>query len=319
MWKVILRRLLVMIPQLIVLSLLIFWLAKLMPGDPFSGLIGPNTDPNHIARLREEAGLNDPWMQQYIRWIGNVFQGELGNSYLLKQPVLTIIGDRLANTIWLSLLSTILLYAIAVPMAIIAAKREGKIWDKILLTYNSLTFGIPAFVIYLLAIYVFGFVLGWFPTGGTVSVNANGFVEEVISRIYHMILPATTMALLGTTGIFTYLRSGILDEQSQDYVRTARAKGVASKHIFTRHILRNASLPIAANFGFVITGLLGGAIFAETIFGYPGIGQLFVQSISGRDYSIITTLVLFNGFLALVGSMLSDIIMAIVDPRIRIN
>lgn len=319
MWKVIIRRVILMIPQLILLSMLIFLLAKLMPGDPFSGMIGPQTDAHELEALRKAAGLDDPWWQQYVRWIGNAFHGDLGMSYNMHLPVATVIGQRAVNTFWLSLLSVILTYLFAVPMSIVAAKNEGKWQDRLWLTYNSITFGIPPYVVYLLMIFIFGFVLGWFPTGGTVSPNASGFVAVFFSKIYHMILPAFCMALFGTVGIFTYFRSGILDEETQDYVRTARAKGVKEKSIFTRHILRNASLPIAANFGFVITGLLGGAIFAETIFGYPGLGQLFIQSITGRDYSIITALVLLNGFLGLMGALLSDIIMAVVDPRIRIQ
>lgn len=319
MWKVIIRRLLIMIPQLFILSVMVFMLAKMMPGDPFGGLIGPNTDPKQIEALREAAGLNDPWWQQYINWVQNAFHGDFGMSYTMKQPVTTLIGSRMVNTFWLSLLAMILTYLLAIPMAISAARREGSWWDRVLLIYNSVTFGIPAYVVYLLFIFIFGFTLGWFPTGGTVSPSATGFFPVLMSKIYHMILPAVTMALLGTTAIFTYLRSGILDEQGQDYVKTARAKGVTENRVFSRHILRNALLPIAANFGFVITGLLGGAIFAETIFGYPGLGQLFITAITSRDYSVITALILLNGLLALFGAMLSDIIMAIVDPRIRIE
>jgi len=278
MWKVIIRRILLMIPQLFILSILIFFFAKLMPGDPFSGLIGPHTDPHEVEALRRAAGLYDPWWEQYLRWLGHAIHGNLGMSYNLHEPVTTVIGQRAVNTFWMSLLSVILTYLFAIPMSIVAARNEGKWQDQLWLTYNSITFGIPPYVFYLLIIFIFG-----------------------------------------TVGIFTYFRSGILDEQTQDYVRTARAKGVKEKVIFRRHILRNASLPIASNFGFVITGLLGGAIFAETIFGYPGLGQLFITSITGRDYSMITALILLNGFLGLLGALLSDIIMAMVDPRIRIQ
>ena len=245
--------------------------------------------------------------------------GNLGMSYNLKEPVMTVIGHRAINTFWMSLLSVILTYLFAIPMSIVAARNEGKWQDQLWLTYNSITFGIPPYVFYLLIIFIFGYSLNWFPTGGTVSPDAMGIIPVFFSKIYHMILPAFSLAVFGTVGIFTYFRSGILDEQTQDYVRTARAKGVKEKVIFRRHILRNASLPIASNFGFVITGLLGGAIFAETIFGYPGLGQLFITSISGRDYSMITALILLNGFLGLLGALLSDIIMAMVDPRIRIQ
>jgi peptide/nickel transport system permease protein len=319
MWKVILRRVLLMIPQLIILSILVFLFAKLMPGDPFSGMIGPQTDPKAIEELRQAAGLNDPWWTQYLRWVGKALHGDLGMSFSLHMPVATVIGQRAVNTFWLSLLSVILTYLLAIPMAITAAKHEGKWQDRLWLTYNSIVYGIPTFVIYLLMIVTFGYVLGWFPTSGSVSPDASGFFPELISHIYHMILPAVSIALFSTVGTFTYLRSGILDEETQDYVRTARAKGVKEKYIFTRHIIRNASLPIAAQFGFVITGLLGGAIIAEQIFGYPGLGQLFISAITGRDYTIITALILLNGFLALMGALLSDIIMAIVDPRIRIQ
>lgn len=319
MWKVIIRRILLMIPQLFILSILVFFFAKLMPGDPFSGLIGPHTDPHEVEALRRAAGLYDPWWEQYLRWLGNAIHGNLGMSYNLKEPVMTVIGHRAVNTFWMSLLSVILTYLFAIPMSIVAARNEGKWQDQLWLTYNSITFGIPPYVFYLLIIFIFGYSLNWFPTGGTVSPNAMGTIPVFFSKIYHMILPAFSLAVFGTVGIFTYFRSGILDEQTQDYVRTARAKGVKEKVIFRRHILRNASLPIASNFGFVITGLLGGAIFSETIFGYPGLGQLFITSITGRDYSMITALILLNGFLGLLGALLSDIIMAMVDPRIRIQ
>ncbi|URZ87910.1 ABC transporter permease [Floricoccus penangensis] len=319
MWKTVLKRVLMMIPQMFLLSVIVFLLAKAMPGDPFSGLIAPGTDPAQIERLRELAGLNDPWWQQYLRWMGNALHGDFGVSFVLKQPVSRVMGDRIGNTLWLSLMTTIILYIVGIWMGMVAARNEGKWQDKVLLIYNSITYGIPPFIIYLFAIFIFGYTLRWFPTGGTVDVNASGFFGVLFSKIYHMILPAVTMALLGTVTIFTYIRTGILDEQVQDYVRTARAKGVSENVIFKKHILRNALLPIAANLGFTITGLLSGAIFAETIFGYPGIGQLFTSSIVQRDYPMLTTLILFSGILALIGSLLSDIIMAWVDPRIRID
>lgn len=319
MWKTVLKRVLFMIPQIFLLSILVFLLAKAMPGDPFSGLITPQTDPAQIERLRELAGLNDPWWQQYLHWMSNALHGDFGTSFALKQPVARVMGDRIGNTLWLSLMTTIILYILGIWMGMTAARHEGKWQDKLLLIYNSITYGIPAYIIYLFVIFIFGYTLRWFPTGGTVDVNAEGAIGIFLSRIYHMILPAITMALLGTVTIFTYIRTGILDEQVQDYVRTARAKGVTENVIFRKHILRNALLPIAANLGFTITGLLSGAIFAETIFGYPGIGQLFTSSIVQRDYPMLTTLILFSGILALIGSLLSDIIMAWVDPRIRID
>lgn len=320
MWKTVVRRVLIMIPQLFVLSILIFVLAKFMPGDPFTGLITPETDPAVIEELREKAGLNDPWYMQYWHWIVNMFQGDFGDSYTFKVSVASLIGDRGMNTLWLSLLSVILTYLIAIPLGIIAGRYQNTLRDKSIVLYSFVSYAIPTFVLALIFLYIFGYQLQWFPTSGTVSVGEEpGTAGYLWSKIYHLILPAVTYAVLATTGIIQYLRSEIIDSQTQDYVKTARSKGIPMRKVYTRHIFRNSLLPIAAFLGFSITGILGGSVFIETIFGFPGMGQLFIHSIQGRDYSVITALVMLYGFLALLGSLLSDIILSIVDPRIRIE
>ncbi|WP_431029228.1 oligopeptide ABC transporter permease [Lysinibacillus sp. LZ02] len=320
MWKTIVRRFLIMIPQLFVLSLIIFVMAQFMPGDPFTGKITPETDPARIEELREQAGLNDPWYQQYARWIGNAFQGDFGNSYTYKIEVSTLIGERAINTFWLSLLSAIFLYAIAVPLGVLAGRYNDSLFDRGVILYSFISFAIPTFVLALIFLYIFGYQLGWFPTSGSVDVTQEpGTFGYTMSKIYHMLLPAITYAVLGTTAIIQYLRTEVVDAKTMDYVRTARSKGIPMRKVYTRHIFRNSLLPVAAFFGFTITGLLGGSIFIETIFAFPGMGQLFISSIASRDYSVITALVMLYGFLALLGSLLSDIIMSIVDPRIRIE
>ena len=320
MWKTIVRRVLIMIPQLFVLSIIIFILAKNMPGDPFTGLITPDTDPNRIAELQEKAGLNDPWHVQYARWIGNAFQGDFGKSFTFKRKVSDIIGESALNTFWLSLLSVILLYIIAIPLGILAGRYQNSRLDKTIVLYSFVTYAIPTFVLALVFLFLFGYKLEWFPTVGSIDIQyEKGTLAYYWNRFYHIILPAFTYAILGTTGIIQYLRSEIIDAKSLDYVRTARSKGIPMRKVYSKHIFRNSLLPIAAFLGFTITGLLGGSIFIETIFGYPGMGLLFVDSILSRDYSVITALVMLYGFLALLGSLLSDIIMSIVDPRIRIE
>lgn len=319
MWKTVLRRLLIMIPQLIVLSIIVFALAKMMPGDPFTGLINPNTDPKEIARLRQAAGLNDPLWVQYGRWVGNLFHGDLGTSYIQKVPVTSLIADRAVNTFWLSLLTVILTYAIAIPMGITAGRYQDKWQDQAIQVFNYITFAIPGFVIYVLGLWLFGYVLGWFPISGSVSGSASGFWGVLGSRLYHMILPAILVAIISTTTTVQYLRTGIVDNKVEDYVRTARSKGVPEKVVFNKHILRNSLLPIAAFFGNTITGLLSGSVIVETVFSYPGMGKLFIDSIAQRDYTTLTALILIFGILTLVGNLLSDIIMSIVDPRIRIQ
>ncbi|TSI04247.1 oligopeptide ABC transporter permease [Lysinibacillus sp. BW-2-10] len=320
MWKTIVRRLFIMIPQLFVLSIIIFILAKFMPGDPFTGLITPETDPARIEELSEKAGLNDPLYVQYVRWIGNAIQGDFGISYTFKRDVGELVGERALNTFWLSLFSVILLYFIAIPLGILAGRYQHSRLEKSIVLYSFITYAIPTFVLSLVFLYLFGFKLEWFPTSGSVDIRYDeGTFGYYWSKFYHIILPAITYALLGTTGIIQYLRSEIIDAKAMDYVRTARSKGIPMRIVYSKHIFRNSLLPIAAFLGFTITGLLGGSIFIETIFGYPGMGQLFVSSINSRDYSVITALVMLFGFLTLLGSLLSDIIMSIVDPRIRIE
>ena len=291
-----------------------------MPGDPFTGMITPDTDPARIEELRMEAGFYDPWYQQYFNWIVNAANGDFGKSYTYKVAVADLIGDRALNTLWLSLLSVFLLYLIAIPLGVLAGRFQNSFLDKMVVLYSFISYAIPVFVLALIFLFFFGYKLQWFPTSGTVDIKYDsGTIGYLWSKIYHILLPAITFALLGTTGVIQYLRTEVIDAKSMDYVRTARSKGIPINKVYTKHIFRNSLLPIAAFLGFTITGLLGGSIFIETIFGYPGMGQLFIQSISGRDYSVITALVMLFGFTTLLGSLLSDIIMSIVDPRIRID
>lgn len=322
MWKTIVRRILIMIPQLFILSVLVFLIGKMMPGDPFTGLLGnPNVKASRIEELRELAGLNAPWPVQYKNWMGRILlHGDFGVSYTYQIPVTDKIKLPAQNTMWLSLLTVVLTYALAVPLGIYAGRYNGSKFDKAVLVYNFITYAIPTFILSLLSLLLFGYRFRIFPTSGFVGLEAIGNTGKyIVSRIYHMLLPAMTAAVLRTTGIVQYLRNEVIDAKSQDYVKTARSKGVPIDKVYTHHIFRNSLLPIAAFFGFTITGLLAGSIFVETIFMYQGMGMLFIESIMARDYSVINALTLLYGALALFGSLLSDIIMIIVDPRIRIE
>lgn len=320
MWKTIVRRILLMIPQLFILSVIIFILAKLMPGDPLTGLIGPNVDAKMLEKLRIEAGYYDPWHVQYIRWVTNALHGDLGLSYQYKQPVLQVIGPRALNSFQLSFLALIIMYLISLPVGILAGRYAGTAFDKSVVFTNFFIFAIPSFVMYLFAILILGYKLKIFPTLGSVAAGLTpGTFAYFMSKLHHMIMPAMCIGILGTTGTIQYLRNEVIDAKTQDYVKTARSKGVPMKKVYNHHIFRNSLLPIAAFFGFQISGLLGGSIIAETIFNYQGMGKFFFDSILVRDYSVITALVLLYGFLFLLGSLLSDITMTIVDPRIRIE
>ncbi|MBG9979810.1 ABC transporter permease [Facklamia sp. DSM 111018] len=320
MWKTILRRIILMIPQIFILSIIVFVLGALMPGDALTGMLDPNLDPAQIEAMREQLGLNKSWPQRYIDWITGILNGDWGRSWHHRQPVMSIIGQRISPTIQLSLLTVILSYLIALPLGLLAGRYNESFFDKAVNLYNFISYAIPSFVLGLFLIWIFGYTLGWFPTTGTVSPGLTpGTMEFAMSRLYHMILPAITLALLSTTGTIQYLRTGVIDAKSEDYVRTAKAKGVPDSVIYRKHIFRNSILPIAAFFGFTITGLIGGSVFIENVFTYPGMGKLFVESISLRDFSVMLAITLISGFMTLMGSLLSDIIMIFVDPRIRIK
>ena len=320
MWKTILRRVLLMLPQIFILSVLAFLIAKMMPGDPFTGLITPETDPNTIEALRVKSGFYDPLPVQYWNWISKAFRGDFGQSYTYKYEVTKLIGERIGNTVWLSLLTLILTYLIALPLGMIAGRFQNSWADKAIVVYTFITYSIPVFVFALVLLWLFGYTLGWFPTRGSVDSDVvSGTLGYYVNKFHHMILPAFTMAILSTTGTIQYLRTGVIDAKSQDYVRTARAKGVPENVVFNRHIFRNSILPIAAFLGYEFTGLIGGSVFIENIFSYPGMGNLFVSSITGRDYSVILALLLLFGTATLLGTLLSDIIMSIVDPRVRVQ
>ncbi|MCH4824807.1 oligopeptide ABC transporter permease [Planococcus halocryophilus] len=320
MWKLIVRRTLITIPQIIVLSLLVFILAQAMPGDALTGLIDPSIDPATIEAMRERLGLNNPWYVQYIDWIKGVMQGDFGQSFRFKMPVSDLIGARMINTLWLSLATLILTYLIAIPLGIISGRFNDTWLDRVITGYTYIGFAAPLFIFALVMLFIFGFQLGWFPTSGSVTPGTTpGTLEYFISKVNHLLLPALSMALITTVSTVQYLRSEIIDTKQKDFIVTARAKGASESRVYNRHVLRNSLLPIAAFFGYEITGLIGGTIFIENIFGYPGMGELFLSSISLRDYSVMTALVLLFGLAAIIGALLSDIILSLVDPRIRIK
>ncbi|GIO26757.1 oligopeptide ABC transporter permease [Ornithinibacillus bavariensis] len=320
MWKFSLRRILIMIPQLFALSLLIFILAKMMPGDALSGKIDPNIDPARIEELREEMGWNDPWHEQYARWVGGVVKGDFGQSFRFKMPVTEIIGQRIVNSFWLSLVTLILTYLIAIPLGITSGRFNDTLRDHLITGYSYIGFATPLFIFALVMLWVFGFQLQWFPTSGSVAPGLEpGTFDYVASKLYHLLLPAFSMALIQTYSTIQYLRNEIVDTKQRDFIITARAKGASETRVYNNHILRNSLLPIAAFFGYEITLLIGGSIFVENIFGYPGMGQLLVESITLRDYSVVTATTLLFGVASVLGALLSDIILSIIDPRIRIK
>lgn len=321
MWNFIIRRFLFMIPQLFLLSIIVFIMAQFMPGDPLSGLIGdPDVPAEVIEERREELGLNNAWYIQYRDWIFNALQGNLGHSFTQKVPVSDLIESRFWNTFWLAVLSIFLIYLIAIPLGIISGRWNDTWGDRFITGYTYVGYAAPLFIFGLVMLFIFGFQLGWFPTGGSVTPGLEpGSFEYFISKINHMLLPALSIALIGTVSTVQYLRSEIIDTKQKDFVRTVRAKGASESRVYNKHIFRNSMLPLAALIGFEISALLSGTIFIESIFSFPGMGQLFFQSILTRDYSSVTALVLLFGVTAIIGALVADILLSVIDPRIRIK
>lgn len=318
--KTILRRFIILIPQLAALSITIFFLAQLMPGDALTGLIDPDVSPEDIQRIRNELGLDRPWFLQYIDWVNGLIKGDFGRSWHYARPVTEVIGERLPNTIRLSFLTAVFTYIIAVPLGLTAGRYKETIIDRIIVGYTFFAMAMPTIIFALLNIFIFGFRLRLFPVVGSVHVGlVAGTAQFYISRFHHLILPALTGAFLGTVGIINILRNEIIDNENADYVMTARSKGVPNHMVYNKHIFRNASLPIASGFGFAITGLLSGSVFIERVFGFPGMGNLFISSITARDFPTANALIMIYGFIGVMGVLLSDIFITIADPRIRIK
>lgn len=321
MWKFIVRRLLIMIPQLFLISVLVFILAKAMPGDALSGYYqDPKISSERIDELREKLGINDSMPKQYMHWISGVAHGNWGTSLKQKLPVTDLIFQRLGNTILLGSVTVILIYLIAFPLGIIGGRYTNSISDKFITAYGFIGYATPSFIFALLMLYVFGYKLGLLPTGGSVDpLVPNGTLTYYFSRLQHLILPALSEALISTVGITQILRSEMIDNKFRDFARTARSKGLPESRIYNAHIARNSIIPIAANIGYSITGIIGGTVIIETIFVFPGIGKLFLDSILTQDYPVVIALVLLSSTATFFGTLISDIVLSIVDPRIRIT
>jgi len=312
-----------MIPQLFALSILIFLVAQLMPGDVLTGLVDPNLTPEMLQQQRYELGLLNPWYVQYWDWISGIFlRGDFGRSFHFQMPVTEVIGNRLGNTIRLSLFTLVVMYMIAIPLGIISGRHHDTWKDKIITAYTYIGFGMPVMVMALLLLFIFGFYLGWLPTQGSVhpGIDISQFSFELMwSRFQHLILPGMSVALITTVGTVQYLRGEIIDMEQREFILTVRAKGADENRVYNKHIFRNSLLPIASFLGFQIAFLIGGSVLVETVFSYPGIGTLFINSIMNRDFSVMTAIVLLFGAATIVGSFLSDVIMMFVDPRIEIE
>jgi peptide/nickel transport system permease protein len=309
----ILRRVLLTIPMMAVVALFVFGLLYLAPGDPAAMIAGDQATPAQIETIRSSLGLDRPFAVRFVTWIIGVVQGDFGNSLFSGQSVASMIVQRIPATLSLMILTLIISISVAAPLGVLAASRQGSWLDRAVSAFAVLGFSLPVFVLGYILAYVFALRLGWFPVQGY-AAPSQGFGAYV----GHLVLPAVTLSG-GYIALITRIsRSAMLDALSQDYVRTAKAKGLPRRSVLFIHALKNAALPIVSIIGVGVAALIGGAVVTESVFGIPGLGRLVVDALLRRDYPIIQGVVLVSSFAYIAVNLGVDILYMLIDPRISL-
>ncbi len=306
------RRLIAIIPVLAVVAVFVFLMLRLTPGDPAAVIAGDNATSDQIAMIREKLGLSLPIWQQFAIWMGDILQGNFGESYFFKKTVAELIAQRVEPTLALAVCTLILALSAAIPLGVIAAYKQGSLLDRFVMGLSVLGFSVPSFVIAYCLIYVFAIELGWLPVQGYTRIGVDfwGFLE-------HMILPSVTLGVIYVALVARITRASVLEVLNEDYIRTARAKGLSNRVVLMRHALRNAAVPILTVIGVGIALLIGGAVVTESVFGLPGLGRLTVEAVLSRDFPTIQTVILMFSVVYVVVNLLIDISYTLFDPRIR--
>jgi peptide/nickel transport system permease protein len=314
MWSYALKRGGATAVTLVAASVVIFAFIHLIPGDPIYVLLGDTATPDQIDALRRQLGLDQPIIIQYLRWAGQALSGDLGRSIFFQAPVLSVIADGAETSILLASITMIWVVLIGVPIGTIAAMRHGSWLDQVLSGAAMLMASVPTFWVGLYLILIFAARLGWLPSSGYPSIFEGG-----IANLRYLILPSLTLAAPNAALILRLTRASMLDVSREDYVRTARAKGIRPWQVVRRHILRNALLTIVSAFGFTFAALVSEAVVTETVFALPGIGRLVVQSILRRDYPVIQGVILVIVVLYLAINLIVDLSYRLLDPRVELQ
>jgi peptide/nickel transport system permease protein len=320
-----LRRLLLAIPLLIGITFISFLVIHLAPGEPSdiqTGDLTIQSDKQMRERLREEYGLDKPLLVQYWNWFNRIVRLDFGKSFSPDaRPVLQKIGERLPITLLLNVIEMLIIVALAVPIGVLSATRQYSMFDKVTTVFVFVGFATPDFWLALLLMILFGVQLGWLPISGLRSMNWEylSFWRQQWDFLGHLVLPITVATFGGLAGFSRYMRQAMLEVIRQDYVQSARAKGLAEGVVIGKHALRNALLPIVTILGLSLPGLIGGSVIVETIFAIPGMGQLMVQAVFERDYPVIMGNLVIVATLTLVANLVADLTYSLVDPRIRVS
>lgn len=311
------KRLIYITIILVAASMMIFFLYAMTPGDFISGNL--KLTPERKAELREIYGLNKPILERYGIWLNQALHGNLGYSLAQQKPVMTLFNQYIWNSFLLAIVSTFLTWFIAVIVGVVASYKQYSWFDTLVMVGIFAAMSIPSFFIGLYLIKILAVDLKWLPPGGMINTGSNttgfAYIKEVIQ---HMTLPVAVMTLLGVGSLTRYFRSNMIDVIKQDYIRTARAKGLKEQKVLFTHALRNALLPAITLVGFELPALFGGSLIIEKIFNWPGIGQLYMQSFGQRDYPLLVGFTMLIAILTVIGTLLSDILYRMADPRVKI-
>lgn len=310
------RRIAIAIPILLAITVLIFLLLQLTPGDPLDSYIPPDQPLPAEQReaLRHQLGLDRPLTIRYLYWLRETVQGNLGYRAKTFEPVTQAIAHRIGPTLLLMGTAMTIGIAVGVSLGVLAAVKQYSILDTLLTVLAFLGVSLPVYLAGLIGLYLFSLRVSWFPSGG---FQTPGQPFSLLDRLHHLVLPASIIAINYVASTMRYTRSAMLEVLGQDYVRTARAKGLSERLVVGMHALRNALLPVVTIIGAYIPNLLGGAVFIESIFSWPGMGRLFLDGVESRDYPLIMGMTLILAVVILAANLLTDIVYAIVDPRIR--
>lgn len=306
------RRILATIPVMAVVGLFVFSLLYFAPGDPAAIIAGDQATPDDVARIRATLGLDRPFLVRFGEWSWQILHGDLGISIFTNLPVTTMIAQRLQPTASLMLVTLVFAIVVAVPLGVVAAWKAGSLIDRLVMGLAVMGFSVPVFVVGYLLAYVFALELGWLPVQGYTPIE-----QGLWPWFANLILPAVTLGLVYIALIARVTRATMLDVLSQDYVRTARAKGLAQRAVLFVHALKNAAVPIVTVIGIGIALLIGGAVVTETVFAIPGLGRLTVDAILRRDYPVIQGVVLLFSFVYVLVNLAIDLFYTLLDPRIR--
>ncbi len=313
MRRLITKRVIQTIPMLIVVSIVSFLLIKLAPGDPVQAYITPEMGPADVERIRENMGLNAPIHIQYIRWLKNVLKKDLGYSLVNHRPVALQIAERLPATIGLMLTSLILSMILGIVIGILSAANNNKLFDKIVTVISYLGISIPSFWFAMMLIYFLSLKLKLLPSIGMRTIG----VYNTWDLIKHGIMPTLVLSIQNIAVVVRYIRSSTISQLKEDYVTVELASGASRKEVLYKYVLKNAILPVITILGMSLPGLVSGAFITESIFGWPGMGQLGMNAIFSYDYPLIMAITMFSSLILILGNLLSDILYGIVDPRIK--